>query len=57
MTRQINKAIHCGVSARSEFWEAGFYIDASKARTRKSAKRDSKRANRRTGKLLCSEGV
>lgn len=53
MTRQMNKAAHTEAAARSDFWEAGYYTEASRYRERKTAKHTAIRAARRAAKLIC----
>ena len=46
------KALH---TARSDWWEAGHYIDGAKHRERRHAKHAGKRAQRRLDKALIAE--
>lgn len=47
MMRQFNRTAHTLAAARSDWWEAGYYIEASRIRSRRTAKRDAARAARR----------
>ena len=55
MSKKASKAIKAELAARSDWREAGWFTDSSKARDRANAKRTAKRAARRFAKELLSE--